>query len=130
MKFLVAYNGSEESKKALQLSSEHAMQFKASVMVITSMEGGTRERPQDIAKAKENLKEALSFLKEAGIPCEGHELARGLSPAEDLVLFAQENEIDQIYVGIEKKSKVGKLIMGSTAQYIILKAHCPVITTK
>jgi nucleotide-binding universal stress UspA family protein len=130
MKFLVAYNGSDVAKKALELAREHAERFGASVLVITSMEGGTRERPQDISKAKEDLKEAMTFLQEAGIVCEGHELARGLSPAEDLVMFAEENDVDQIYVGIEKKSKVGKLIMGSTAQYIILKAHCPVITTK
>jgi nucleotide-binding universal stress UspA family protein len=57
-------------------------------------------------------------------------MARGLAPGEDLVKFAEENQIDQIYVGIEKKSKTSKLLLGSTAQYVILKAPCPVITVK
>jgi nucleotide-binding universal stress UspA family protein len=35
-----------------------------------------------------------------------------------------------IVIGIVKKSKVGKLFFGSTAQYLILKAHCPVLTVK
>ena len=51
-------------------------------------------------------------------------------PGEDIVLFAQENDIDHIYVGIHKKSRTSKLILGSTAQYIILKANCPVISVK
>ena len=130
MKFLVAYNGSEVAKRALALAKNHAETLGAEVMIITSMEGGAREKPEEITKAKEDLDFALSFLQEAGISCEGHELARGLTPAEDLVMFAEENAVDQIYVGIEKRSKVGKILLGSTAQYIILKAHCPVITVK
>jgi nucleotide-binding universal stress UspA family protein len=57
-------------------------------------------------------------------------MARGLTPGEDLVRFAEENQIDRIFVGIEKKSRTSKLILGSTAQFVILKAPCPVITTK
>jgi nucleotide-binding universal stress UspA family protein len=55
---------------------------------------------------------------------------RGLEAGEDLVRFAKEEEIDEIYIGIKKRSKVGKFIFGSTAQYVILEAHCPVVTIK
>lgn len=58
------------------------------------------------------------------------QLARGLMAGEDIVLYAAENEIDQIYVGIRKKSRTSKLILGSTAQFIILKAGCPVTSVK
>ena len=44
--------------------------------------------------------------------------------------FLLENEIDEIVIGIKKRSKVGKLIFGSTAQYVILEAPCPVLTVK
>jgi nucleotide-binding universal stress UspA family protein len=53
-----------------------------------------------------------------------------MTPGEDLVRFAVENDIDLIFVGIKKKSKAQKIILGSTAQYIILKAPCPVTTVK
>ena len=57
-------------------------------------------------------------------------MIRGLSPGEDLVNFAKENEVDEIIVGVKRRSKVGKLILGSTAQYVILEASCPVVSVK
>ncbi len=56
MKFLVAYNGSTESKAALDLAITHASTFKAKVIVITSMEGGHSEKPEDIARVNQELK--------------------------------------------------------------------------
>jgi nucleotide-binding universal stress UspA family protein len=53
-----------------------------------------------------------------------------MPPGEDLVKYAKENQIDQIVVGIRRRSKVGKLVFGSTAQYVILEAPCPVLTVK
>jgi len=130
MKFLVGYTGSEESKAALALARDYAKIFNAKVVVTTSMEGGAGEKPEDIGKVEADLKFATAFLEEAGIEFETQQLARGYSPGEDLVKFAEDNKIDQLFVGIEKKSKTRKMLLGSTAQYVILKAPCPVITTK
>ena len=130
MKFLVGYNGSAEAKAALSLARDFAKIFNARVFVIASLEGGAGEKIEDINQAQENLREAKEFIEAQGVECETHQMARGLAPGEDLVKFAEENEIDRIYVGIEKKSKTSKLLLGSTAQYVILKAPCPVITTK
>jgi nucleotide-binding universal stress UspA family protein len=130
MKFLVGYNGSVEAKAALSLARDFAKTFSAKVYVMSSMEGGAGEKPEDIAEAEQNLREAKDFVDEQGVDCETHQMARGLTPGEDLVKFAEENQIDQIFVGIEKKSRTSKLILGSTAQFVILKAPCPVITAK
>ena len=130
MKFLVGYNGSAEAKAALLLARDFAKIFNARVFVMASLEGGAGEKLEDINQAKENLREAKEIFSEQGVECDTHQMARGLPPGEDLVKFAEENQIDQIYVGIEKKSKTSKLLLGSTAQYVILKAPCPVITVK
>ncbi len=130
MKFLVAYNGSTESRAALDLAIKQAATFDATVFVITSMEGGHSEKPEDIARVNAELKRVRRVLEDAGVAHEVHEMARGLSPGEDIVIFAGENRIDQIFVGVEKRSRTRKLLLGSTAQYIILKATCPVTTTK
>ena len=128
MKFLLGFNGSEEAKAALTLARSHAEIFKAKVYITTSMGGGRGEKPEDIGKTNRALAFAEQFLQEKGIACETFQLARGLSPGEDLVSFAEEHDIDQIYVGIEKKSRTQKILLGSTAQYIILKAPCPVVS--
>lgn len=128
MKFLVGYNGSEVSRAALSLARTYADLFGAEVLVATSMAGGSSETPDDIGKASKDLAYAEEFFREKNIPCKAFQLARGMSPGEDLVVFAKENNVDQIFVGIEKKSKTRKIILGSNAQYIILKAPCPVVS--
>ena len=128
MKFLVGYNGSNVSKAALSLARTYADLFGAEVLVVTSMAGGSSEKPEEIGKASKDLDYAEKFFQEKNIPCNTFQLARGMSPGEDLVVFAQENNVDQIFVGIEKKSKTQKIILGSNAQDIILKAPCPVVS--
>ena len=130
MKFLVAYNGTKEAQAALALAKTHAKIFGAKLIVISSSEGGKGEKLEDINKIKSDLKQIQEDLSLDGIDCDVEQLARGLAPGEDIVLFAAENEIDQIYVGIRKKSRTSKLILGSTAQFIILKAKCPVTSAK
>ena len=128
MKILLAYNGTNVSKSALKLARDHAQVFDAEVVILTSSEGGSHETAKDILNIQENITFAKQFMAAKNIVCETHEMARGLSPGEDIVQFAAEHDIDQIYVGIKKRSRVQKLIMGSTAQYVILKAKCPVIS--
>jgi nucleotide-binding universal stress UspA family protein len=130
MKILVGYNGSEVAKAALSEAKSYAKTFDALVHVVTSLEGGSGEKIEEISAAAENLKFAQEFLERDGIRCETEQLVRGLTPGEDLVQFAKENEIDHLFVGIEKKSKTRKMLLGSTAQYVILKAPCPVTSVK
>ena len=130
MKFLVAYNGTKESEAALALAKTHARIFEAGLVVLSSSEGGKGEKIEEINKIKQDLERIQQDFSKEGIECEVEQLARGLMPGEDIVLYAEENDIDLIYVGIRKKSRTSKLILGSTAQFIILKAKCPVTSVK
>lgn len=130
MKILVGYDGSNSGKEALNLAKNHALALKGEVEVITSMQKGTEKNREDMEQAKRGLEYAEALFKENNIPCKTHLLIRGLTPGEDLVEFAKENNIDEIVVGVKRRSKVGKLLMGSHAQYVILNAHCPVVTVK
>lgn len=130
MNFLVGYNGTEEAKAALSLAINFAKAFRAKLFVVTSMEGGKSEKPDEISQADTILATAQQTLNQAGVDGETFQMARGLTPGEDLVAFARENSIDHIFVGIEKKSRTHKLLLGSTAQFVILKAPCPVTTVK
>jgi nucleotide-binding universal stress UspA family protein len=130
MKILVGYNGSEVAKLALSQAKSYAKTYDALVYVVVSLEGGSGEKVEEIDAATENLNYAQEFLEKDGIRCITEQLARGLAPGEDIVKFANENEIDHLFVGIEKKSKTRKMLLGSTAQYVILKAPCPVTSVK
>ena len=130
MKILVGYNGSEVAKAALSEAKSYAKTYDALVYVVVSLEGGVGEKIEEINAAAENLKFAQEFLESDGVRCKIEQLVRGLTPGEDLVQYANENEIDHLFVGIEKKSKTRKMLLGSTAQYVILKAPCPVTSVK
>nr|MBA2445949.1 universal stress protein [Nocardioidaceae bacterium] len=58
------------------------------------------------------------------------QLVRGLDPAEDLINLASELSADLIVIGLRRRSPVGKLILGSNAQRILLDAPCPVLAVK
>ena len=130
MKILVGYDGSNSAKEAMKIAKKHAKAFNAEVHVVTSMASGTEHQQREIDSAESQLEWVETFFKEEEIPCETHLLIRGFSPGEDLVRFAEENQVDEIVVGVKRRSKVGKILLGSTAQYVIIKAPCTVVTVK
>jgi len=130
MKILVGYDGSNSGKDALKLAKDHAVALDAKVDVVTSMVEAKNSQYDDLRQAELGLEYAKALLEEDSIDCETHLLIRGLSPGEDLVQFAEDNQISEIIVGVRRRSKVGKLLMGSTAQHVILNAPCPVVSIK
>jgi nucleotide-binding universal stress UspA family protein len=130
MNILVGYDRSNSANDALELAKDHAMAFDANVHVVTSMVGTHNNQYDDLQRAELGLEYAKALLEENTIKCETHLLIRGLLPGEDLVQFAEDNQINEIIVGVRRRSKVSKLLMGSTAQHVILNAPCPVVSIK
>ncbi len=131
MKILVAYDGSNVAKEALMVALKHAKAFAESeVYVVTSIVGGPEVPRQVFEKAEGDLRYTQSVFIKDKIPCTTRLLVRGMTPGEDLVQFIKENGIDEVIIGVRRRSKVGKLLFGSTAQKVILDAKCPVVTVK
>jgi nucleotide-binding universal stress UspA family protein len=130
MALMVCYDESEASQTALALSVSRAQRFQAKLFIVRSMQTGSNIQLGDITTVEETLQAKASLVKETGISCEPHLLTRGLEPGEDLVQFALEKSVGEIVIGIKKKSRLEKVLVGSTAQYVILHATCPVVTTK
>jgi nucleotide-binding universal stress UspA family protein len=130
MKILVGYDGSNSAKDALALAKKHATAFNGNVIIVTSLTGGSVTHAVEVEHATEDLEKAKQVFDEDGIPCDTKLLVRGMTPGEDLVAYAGEQAVDEIIIGIKRRSKVGKLLFGSNAQYIIIKAPCPVVTVK
>jgi nucleotide-binding universal stress UspA family protein len=131
MNILVAYTGGTDlDKTVLELAKKHAKAFNGKLFIVRSMESVSNKDIDNLDKIESNLNYLKESTEQEGIKCESHLLIRGTNPGDDIVEFATDNKIDEILIGIEKKSKVGKLIFGSNAQYIILEAPCPVVSVK
>lgn len=130
MKILVAYDGSKVASAAVELAIVHAKAFDAEIGLVTVFSKATDREQKEIWKAEERLEKMQTLCEKKGVKCHSHLLVRGASSGEDIALFAQENNFDEIILGVKKTSKVEKMLMGSTAQYVILSAHCPVVTIK
>ncbi len=130
MNILVAFDGTREAREAARLAARHAQAMRGRVILAHSMVGGPEIPRQDFERAEKELKLAELALKEEGVECESLLSVRGLEAGEDIVEIAREKKADEIVIGIERRSKVGKLLFGSTAQYIILNAPCPVVTVR
>ena len=130
MKIMVGLDGSRVSEAALELAAEHAQAFDAQIFLVQSMVGGSEVPKKDFENTERELEYQKNQFKNKNIACESLLSVRGLEPGEDLVRLAKEEQVDEIIVGVKRRSKVGKLIFGSTAQYVILNAPCPVVTVK
>ncbi len=130
MKILIGYKGTNVGKDIMDLAVKHAKAFDGEILVVTSLPGGDKTEQDEINLAEKNLEKAKTYFNEAGIKTSTHLLVRGFEAGEDLVRFAKEKDVDEIIIGVRSRSKVGKLIFGSTAQIVILDAHCPVLTVK
>jgi nucleotide-binding universal stress UspA family protein len=130
MNIVVAYDATKEAKEAARLAGRHAKAFHAKIILVYSMVGGPEIPRREFEVAERELQSQEISLKEEGIECESLLSVRGLESGEDIVRIAEERQVDEIVIGIQRRSKVGKLLFGSTAQYIILNAPCPVVTVR
>jgi nucleotide-binding universal stress UspA family protein len=130
-KILVGYTGRlYGDKMILEVAKEHAKAFDASLIIASSIGSITERNMVEVEEMKNHLAYVKDTMVNAGISCETRVFVRGVTPGEDLVDFARDENVDEIIIGIENKSKVGKLLFGSNAQYIILEAPCPVVCVK
>lgn len=130
MRIVVGYDMTDAAEKAFSSALELAKKLNAELILIASLVGGTKENVEEINAYEKGLRIAHQKATKQGLKCEKHLLMRGNQPGEDLVAFAKETRADLVVIGIKKRSKVGKLMFGSTAQYVILSSDCPVLTVK
>ncbi len=130
MKILVGYDGSKVAEEAVKLAQKHGHAFKAEIYILTSMEQSPTLKKGDIDKAESKLEKLRTPFKVDDIPCETQVSVSYQSPGEDLVYYAKDNNVDEIIIGVRRRSKVGKMVFGSTAQYVILEAPCEVVAVK
>ena len=130
MAILVGYVPRAEGRAALRRAAEEARLRGTRLVVINSSRGGRDLDDEEAVEHERELTEVRARLEGEGIEHEVRQLVRGNEPAEDLISVAAEVDADLIVIGLRRRTPVGKLIMGSNAQRILLDAPCPVLAVK
>ncbi len=127
---VVGYVPKPEGHAALRRAAEEAQLRTARLVVVNSHRGGREFDRDDAVESEEDLEAIRAELDEAGVEHEIRQLVRGMDPADDLVNVAKDVDADFIVIGLRRRSPVGKLILGSNAQRVLLDAPCPVLAVK
>jgi len=131
MRFIACYENTPAGITAVKTAQQHAKVWEAHIEVVSTL---TRDIPIKHARLKEKEEqlelEIQKLFSDFPHPFGISLLADDIEAGEQIVNFAKRKKADLIFLGIKKKSRVGKILFGSNAQYIILKAPCPVVITR
>jgi nucleotide-binding universal stress UspA family protein len=127
---VVGFVPTKEGRAALARSVEEARTRRSRLVVINSHRGGRDVDDESSQQAEAELRRVQDELRGDGLEVEVRQLVRGNEPAEDLISVANETDADLIVIGLRRRTPVGKLILGSNAQRILLDAPCAVLAVK
>jgi nucleotide-binding universal stress UspA family protein len=125
---VTGYLPTPEGNAALEVAKRWALVAGAKLVVVNTGRDGDYSHP-NFASAQD-IDAIEAELAQAGIEHEVHQPTDGRSAAESILGAAATNVADLIVIGMRRRSPVGKLITGSTAQQILLDASCPVLSVK
>lgn len=128
MSIVVGYIPSPQGEAALEQAIMEAQLRSTRLIVVNASKGDT---PVDdrLIDAKQ-FRELERRLEESGLDFWLERSTQGADAADQVLQAAHSNRAQLIVIGLRKRSPVGKFLMGSTAQRILLQAHCPVLAVK
>ncbi len=127
MTVLVGYIPDQYGEAALSAAIEEAGRRATDLLVINASRGEALVDTRYLGESQ--LGDLERRLAESGV---AHEVRQsvGTDAADQLVAAARDADDPVIVIGMRHRTPVGKLIMGSTAQRILLDAPCWVIAVK
>lgn len=128
MTVLVAYVPRPEGQAALDKGMEIAKRRNEHLLVVNASPGGKKEDPafadvQDFERVEQ-------VLRDSGLNAELKQFVRGKTAVEEIEALVETLPVSLLVIGLRKRSPVGKLIMGSVAQELLLSVPCPVLAVK
>lgn len=119
MSIVIGYLPTAEGTAALDHAIELARSRGTDLIVINS------SRRSSDAPDMSTLKARLNGLEHTILQPIGDN-----DPAEQVLDAAKAHRAELVVIGIRRRTPVGKMFMGSTAQRILLEAECPVLAVK
>lgn len=127
MTIVIAYVPTAEGDAALRRGIEEAL-ARFQDVVVNASRGDALAGDSAIADAG-RLAEVRKALEEAELAYDVRQPMRG-DPAEEIVRVAEDVRASLIVIGLRRRTPVGKLVLGSTGQRVLLDASCPVLAVK
>lgn len=127
---VVGYVPKPEGAAAVTAAIAEAKLRGSALIVVNSHRGGDSFDAEKSAKADAAMEAVRKRIEDEGVSVEIRQMVRGFEPAEDLIGVAESSGAELIVIGLRRRTPVGKLILGSNAQRILLDAHCPVLAVK
>jgi len=131
-KILLAYDGGEPARRALDHTIDLAKAFNAEVAVISVVPVHPGRAPidpwDDRTVHAEELLEARKLLREAGI--EATLIEPGGDPAKTIERVAEEREYDTIVIGSRGLGTIARTLQGSVSEHVAANAHATVVVAR
>lgn len=127
MTVVVGYIPNQYGEAALSAGIAEAQLRGTSLVVVNATKGDSLVDKKYLGA--EGLEALRQQLADSGVP---HEVRQGLGTdvAEEIVKTADDVAAELLVIGIRRRSPVGKMLMGSVAQDVLIDANCPVLAVK
>ena len=137
MLIVVGYAPRPESRAALDVAVTEARRRGARLHLVRTLGQGPSDNPSQTRQWADKVQQVSDEIREVAeqLGTEGLEVTYDVEPvstaaAQHLLDVANRLEADLIVIGLRRRSAVGKLVMGSVSQEILLGAECPVLAVK
>jgi len=128
MTILVAYVPRPEGEAALEKGIEIAKRRQERLVVVNATVGGKQVDPS-MAEVRD-VERVEAQLAASGLDAEFKQFVRGQNAVAEIEALVDSLQASVLIIGLRKRSAVGKLILGSVAQELLLSVPCPVLAVK
>lgn len=128
MSIVVGYLPNEKGKAALEAAIEET-RFRGGPLVVVNTTRADRLVDPRYAQ-EEGLNDLEDTLADSGVEYELRHFSSDDTAAEDILDVSREVSAELIVIAVRHRTAVGKLLLGSTAQTVILDAPCSVLAVK
>ena len=125
MTIVVGYVPTAEGEAALARAGEEARLRAEKLVVVSSTRGESGVGP--VYPQTSALMRLVADLKGDGVDVDVEHRERSTDAADDILSVADAVKASLVVVGLKKRTAVGKLVLGSTAQTVMLRASCSVL---